>query len=500
VRTLVLLQNKTTTLNPDSLTPFLGLGAKLLIRMADAKQIIQNLLKDNNISVPQNRAALLDKFIKDEKNSGAINAIIENQNLLMGKWKLENRITDIIQQPVRILNATVGKPYEARFDFDKFKWKDIEAFKFEGLEEVGLTYDEKTKQITGVPTQSGDFKVLFKFKITGEPEEAAFHEKTIPLIINPDPKSLWKNVESDRNDPYWKEDNITQFAPIGNRHILVSSKRGRSHANVGSFREDDFAFKDLSTGWSVVVVADGAGSAKLSRKGSAIACNSVVSYFTENISDESMAEFDELLQQHKNSSGDDTQKKLNHYVYNKLGKAAFYVHKKLEDFATQAAVPLKDLNTTLIFTLFKKYDIGYAFLSFGVGDCPIALLNKDVSEVTLMNWLDVGEFGGGTRFITMPEIFQNERFATRFGFKLIDDFSYLMMMSDGIYDPKFVVEANLPNLKKWKEFLADLSGKNEDGIKVELDANNKEIINLFSGWMDFWSQGNHDDRTLAIIF
>jgi serine/threonine protein phosphatase PrpC len=468
--------------------------------MADGRQIIEVLFARNNISVPQNRAALLDEFLKDEQNSVAINAIIENQNLLMNKWKMENRITDIIQQPVRILNATTGKPYETKFDFDKFKWKDIEAYEFEGLEEVGLTYDEKTKQITGIPSQSGDFKILFRFKITGEAEDAPFHEKVIPLIINPDPKLLWKKLESDRNDPYWKEDDVTQFAPLGDRHILVSSKRGRSHANAGSFREDDFAFKDLDNGWSIIVVADGAGSAKISRKGSAIACNEVVEYFTKNISDESMAEFDELLQQHKNSSGEDTQKKLNHYVYNKLGKAAFYVHKKLAEFATQAAVHLKDLNTTLIFTLFKKYDIGYAFLSFGVGDCPIALLNKDVSEVTLMNWIDVGEFGGGTRFITMPEIFQNDKFATRFGFKLADDFSYLMMMSDGIYDPKFVVEANLPNIKKWKEFLADLNGKNEDRIKVDLNPENKEIVNEFSAWMDFWSQGNHDDRTLAIVF
>jgi hypothetical protein len=153
-----------------------------------------------------------------------------------------------------------------------------------------------------------------------------------------------------------------------------------------------------------------------------------------------------------------------------------------------------------VFTIFKKYDIGYAFLSFGVGDCPMGLLNKDISEVTLLNWIDVGEFGGGTRFITMPEIFQNQNFATRFGFKLIDDFSYLIMMSDGIYDPKFVVEANLPDVKKWKEFLADLNGKNEDKVRIELNPGNKEITDQFLAWMDFWSQGNHDDRTLAIVF
>ncbi|HEX8462364.1 MAG TPA: PP2C family serine/threonine-protein phosphatase [Segetibacter sp.] len=468
--------------------------------MADAKKFIKDLFACSNISVSKSQDVLLNEFIKRIQNADAINRIAENQNLLINNWKMDSRIDEIIQQPVRILNATTGKPYETKFDFDKLKWKDVTSFQFEGLEEVGLAYDEKTKQLVGIPTQSGDFKFVFKFKLAGEAEETPFHEKSIPLIINPDPKSLWKNLESDRNDPYWKEDDITLFAPLNDRHILVSSQRGRAHANVGSFREDDFAFKNLDNGWSVVVVADGAGSAKISRKGSAIACNEVVNFFTENSASENMAEFDELLQQHKNSSGEDTQKKLNHYVYNKLGKAAFHVHKKLAEFATQAAVPIKDLNSTLIFTLFKKYDIGYAFLSFGVGDCPIAILNKDVSEVTLMNWIDVGEFGGGTRFITMAEIFQNEKFATRFGFKLVDDFSYLMMMSDGIYDPKFVVEANLPNIKKWKEFLADLNGKNDEGVKVEFNVGNPEIVKQFSAWMDFWSPGNHDDRTLAIVF
>jgi hypothetical protein len=154
----------------------------------------------------------------------------------------------------------------------------------------------------------------------------------------------------------------------------------------------------------------------------------------------------------------------------------------------------------LIYTLFKKYDAGYALLSFGVGDCPMAVLSKDVSEVVLLNWIDVGEFGGGTRFITMPEIFQSDKFSTRLGFKFVEDFSYLVLMSDGIYDPKFVVEANLPNVKKWHEFLEDLDGKNEDRIKVELKTENKHIAEQFSKWMDFWSPGNHDDRTLAIVF
>jgi len=468
--------------------------------MNNLKEVVTKLFNNNTISVPANRKDLFERFLQDEENIAAINGIIENQNLLMAKWRQSDRVAEIIQQPVRILNATVGKPYEAKFDFDKFNWKDISAFEFIGLDEVGLHYDEKSKQITGLPGKSGDIKFTFRFKLEGQPTDAPFNEKPIVLIINPDPKTLWKNLESDKQDPYWKEDNVTVVAPFADKKILVSSKRGRSHANVGSFREDDFAFGELDNGWSIAIVADGAGSAKFSRKGSALACQCLLEYFKSKQAAEGLVEFDTLVQQHKADHNEATQKRLNHFIYNNLGKGVFQVHKALEEFAAKNGMTLKDLSTTLIFTLVKKYDIGYALLSFGVGDCPMAVLNVKMSKVILLNWIDVGEFGGGTRFITMPEIFKNEKFATRFGFQLVDDFSYLFLMSDGIYDPKFVVEANLPNVKKWNEFLEDLQGKYDDHVKVDFQADNTETEKQLSEWMDFWSAGNHDDRTLAIVF
>lgn len=412
----------------------------------------------------------------------------------MDGWKREEKIRQMVQQPVRIPNATVGKPYTATLDFEQLGWTGIAQAHFTGLEELGLAYDAATRQISGTPTQSGELKIIFHFKMEGGSEDAPFNEKPFHLTINPDPKSLWKAIDSDRSDPYWKEDNVTRFAPLGNRHILVSSKRGRSHANVGSFREDDFAFASLENGWNIVVVSDGAGSAKLSRKGSAIACNSVIDFFSHAESATDLEQLENLVQQ------GGQEKELNKAVYNCLGKAAFSTHKALEAFAAENGAALKDLSATLIFTIWKKLDAGYAFFSFGVGDCPIALLNKEVTEVTMMNWLDVGEFGGGTRFITMPEIFANEKFATRFGFKMVADFSYLILMSDGIYDPKFIVEAALPKVEKWQEFLADLGGANAEGAAVQLAADNPDIEQQLSAWMDFWSPGNHDDRTLAIVF
>jgi hypothetical protein len=322
--------------------------------MSDATQLVTTLLKNNNIQVPADRKQLLNKFVQDENNLRSISTIIQNQDQLMAKWKMENRIADIRQQPFRIPNGTVGKPYEARFDFDLLNWNDITEFEFEGLDKVGLQYDSKLKLITGIPPESGDHKIIFRFRISGQSADQPFNEKIINLIINPDPRSLWKTLDSDKTDPWWKEDDITTFAPLGPLHLLVSSKRGRSHANVGSFREDDFAFTELENGWNIVVVADGAGSAKASRKGSSIACNAVVDYFKDQATTDSMKEFDLLIPQFKNNTGEETAVKINRLVYNNLGKAVFQVHKKLEEFGVTNKLPLKDLNSTLVFTLIKK--------------------------------------------------------------------------------------------------------------------------------------------------
>ncbi|WP_316633318.1 PP2C family serine/threonine-protein phosphatase, partial [uncultured Flavobacterium sp.] len=362
-------------------------------------------------------------------------------------------------QPVSIPNGTVNKKYLAKIDFNTLGWNDIISFEIKGLENTGLEFNQNN-ELVGVPEISGDLKIKLVFRVQDEPEDSVLNEKIITLIVNPDPKSLWKNLESDKNDPFSKPDNEAVAAKFLDKNIVIASKRGRSHANVGSFREDDFAFKNFKeTGWSVLAVSDGAGSAKLSRKGSNLACNSVIQYFEENLKAENLKEFDQVLADHHNKVSEETSKKISHFVYQNLSKAAHFAHQKIEEFAIENKTDLKNFHATLIFTLVKKYDFGYAVLTFGIGDCPIGLLNKDLTEIKLMNWLDVGDFGGGTRFITMPEIFQNDKFSTRFGFKLVDDFSYLMLMTDGIYDPKFVVEANLEKVEKWNDFLEDLKGK-----------------------------------------
>jgi serine/threonine protein phosphatase PrpC len=469
--------------------------------MEETKKYIQALLAQNKIEITTNKLTIFDDFATNENNINSVKIIQENQKMIMTNWKLKTRIDDIISQQILLPNGTVNKKYETKVDFIKLGWNDVIYSEIKDLDETGLEFNNEEELLFGSPLISGDLKIKLLFRIEGEVEDSKLNEKTITIIINPDPKSLWKNQESDKNDPFWKEDNVATSSDFLDKKIVIASKRGRSHANVGSFRDDDFAIKNINeTGWSVLAVSDGAGSAILSREGSKMSCDLVVSYFEENFTPDYLKEFDETLLHHHNKTDEDSAKKISRFVYDNLSKAAWFVHKELEKFAVKLEKPLKAFHSTLIFTLVKKYEFGYAILTFGVGDCPIGLMNKDLTEIKLMNWLDVGEFGGGTRFITMPEIFQSDKFQTRFGFKLVDDFSYLMLMTDGIYDPKFVVEANLEKTEKWIEFLEDLQGKNEDGLKVDFNYENAEIANQLSTWMDFWNPGNHDDRTLAIIY
>lgn len=484
--------------------------------MTEIQPYIQNLFSQKGLVISDKRQPLFEEFIQSESNQQAVKTIIEQQNYLMDKWKLKNRIEDIIALQILIPNATESKEYNAKIDFEKLGLNDLIFEEWQGLEEIGLQFDKETDTIKGIPNQSGALKFKLLFKVKGEDENSESNEKTITLVVNPDPKTLWKDIPSNKEAIFWKEDDAKAFGKLGEKHIVVASNRGRSHENVGSFRDDDFAFKYWKqTGWSVVAVSDGAGSYSLSREGSRLACNAVVNYF-ENYSDkEQFQEFENKLSEFNQTKDENLQKEIEIEAKQKLYKAVVFAHEKIKTVATETQQSNPELfnnpkaksvsdyfHATLIFALFKKFDFGYVVLTFGVGDCPIAIMNKEQTETTLLNWLNVGEFGGGTRFVTQADIFHSKEnpMASRFNLKIVDDFSYLFLMTDGIYDAKFVVEANLEKHEKWVEFLEDLNGKNEDNSNVDFNIKNEQIADKLAHWMDFWSAGNHDDRTLAIIF
>lgn len=466
--------------------------------MDETEKYIRSLLQQQGIEIPFGSEAAFREFFSNQDNINNVKSIRLLQEKMTKSWQLIARREEIKSLQIALPNGSEGKPYEADFDLGRYGLDDIISYELTGFEDTGLEFDRSRRNIKGVPAKSGDIVLQFAYNFDGEPEDAAPNQKKITIIINPDPKSLWKNIPSDANDQFAKADSVAETAALLNKTLIVSSKRGRSHANKGSFRDDDYAFAQLESGWAVIAVSDGAGSAEYSRKGSAVACASVVDYFREKFTKENTALLDEAIAAFRQ---DDTIKgKLQDIANPYLLEAAQKAYADIEFLSKAIDAPMSDFHATLAFVVMKHYPDGYAFFSFGVGDCPMVLVDKNFGWAKPLNSLDVGEFGGGTRFITMPEIFKNEGIDNRFGFAFTADFPYLVLMSDGIYDPKFEVESNLMKPERWKTFFDDLHGNNEEKIYLEFGGQTAGLNEKLSQWMDFWSPGNHDDRTLAILF
>jgi serine/threonine protein phosphatase PrpC len=261
--------------------------------------------------------------------------------------------------------------------------------------------------------------------------------------VNPDPKSLWKNLDSDRNDPYWKDDNISASGVLGSKKFIAGSKRGRSHAHEGIFRDDDFGFNfSEQTGWGIIAVADGAGSAKYSRKGSLIACQKIVEYFL-NIPIEDVELLGEAINAEINESNETNQKAISTFCIKHHGKAAFHALNAIKEESSIKGAQVKDYSTTLIFTFIKEFGDKLFVSSFWVGDGGIGIFSKESNSVSLLGVPDSGEFSGQTRFLTMNEIFADNAYISRIKYKIVDKSCKVILMSDGISDAKFQTDAAL---------------------------------------------------------
>jgi hypothetical protein len=125
------------------------------------------------------------------------------------------------------------------------------------------------------------------------------------------------------------------------------------------------------------------------------------------------------------------------------------------------------------------------------------MLEKEGEKPTakMMGLPDSGEYAGQTRFLTMPEIFKDaQAVISRIKFAIVPDFSALFLMTDGVSDPWFETDVNLENAEKWQIFWDNINKS------VKLEEANENIGNRLVDWLGFWSPGNHDDRTLALLF
>ena len=103
--------------------------------------------------------------------------------------------------PIMLPNGRVGEQYRIEIDFSV---EGVEDYEIAGLDAVGLVY-EKTENgfvVSGTAKpediKGGDFPLTLRYKPIGLLEGEEWLERKLTLILNPDPRTLWKDIQRNK--------------------------------------------------------------------------------------------------------------------------------------------------------------------------------------------------------------------------------------------------------------------------------------------------------------
>ncbi len=355
----------------------------------------------------------------------------------------------------------------------------------------GLTFDGAV--LTGIPLQAGDYVIEFSCQLKSFSERVPGRTR---LTVNPDPRDLWKDLPTDPALPFPKPNTAAASLTDAPLTVLAASRRGRSHAHNGSFRDDEFTIDYFSEGgWYLLAVADGAGSAKFSRRGSQIACETVQRVMAEQFRSAAVAGINRIVEAWAATPNGETEKEARSEFYRILGHAAIQSRKAIEAASMDHAAALKDFNTTLIIVLARPTPQGWFIASFSVGDGGAGLAGVPTDVPCLLTTPDGGEFAGQTVFLTMKEaLATGDAILKRLQLRLVPSFAALMVMTDGVSDPRFASDDAMAQPETWQSLWSEVS------LALPLEADPPAQAEALLEWLNFWSTGNHDDRTLAILY
>lgn len=407
---------------------------------------------------------------------------------------------------VRVPNATVKTPCEhnLRRYHEKLtaaKVINVEPDDLQKLNALGLDLNDGI--LTGSPTEPGEYQFGIRYQ-----EKGGFLESTrkleLHLLVNDDPRNMWKDLPTDDDAPFQKANTDRKHLSNAAFDFVGASRRGRSHAHKGTFRDDDFAIEALEDNWTLLAVSDGAGSSQYSREASRIICSVVAESIRED-----WPAFEAHVNEHL--EGDltrfaDVPRPFQEAIYSSvIGKAVFEATKALDAAVNQTeGTTIKDFYATLLFTVIAPVgDHGAAMVSFGLGDGAAALMTAAEESAKLLNKPDGGDFAGQTVFLTPANVGGGSTVWERIRYDYTDDFYGLFLMTDGVSDPFFPSDADLASYEYWNKF----NGRLLKGLTSEtVDEAGKPIGPITAGvaaadqmleWLNFFEKGHHDDRTLV---
>lgn len=441
----------------------------------------------------------------------------------------EDMAREIIKENNKVIqlkNGQVNVPYFEIVSFEEFNIPSNSSLHFEGIDQI--IWNQEESRFEGELSKPGEFygKLSFWNNKTDQENGRPKLERQVHILINADPKSLWKNIQPPAEGPFFKENTSFSFEKANSKTLLGASIRGKSHAQKGTFRDDDFEINSWENGWVLQVVSDGAGSAEYSREGSKIACKSVLEKVSEFINSDKLNPLEEIIHEIESNTSiidnastneinsikidkeiipevndveqedasrtneNSIMKELSALVNELTVKPAHFAFQEIRKFAEENKYPIKMFSSTILFALSKEFDFGTVVISFSIGDGAIGVVTE--KEGVLLMEPDGGEYSGQTRFVTMKEVFSSKDIYERSNLRLFKDkVEAIILMSDGISDPKFGTDNNLKDSDIWLSFWKELKS-----VVTKDDLNEKEVLD----WMNFHEKGEYDDRTLTILF
>lgn len=148
---------------------------------------------------------------------------------------------------------------------------------------------------------------------------------------------------------------------------------------------------------------------------------------------------------------------------------------------------LRNFDTTLLILVMRPHAGGQLAATFAIGDGGAGVLTSPQQGHPLTR-PEGGEHAGQTTFLTLPATLRNEEanLEQRFHLEWLPSVAAAVVMTDGITDPKFPSDAAFSDPAAWAALWHEL--------QPALDSPEALL-----GWMNFFSPGNHDDRTLVAV-
>lgn len=305
-------------------------------------------------------------------------------------------------------------------------------------------------------------------------------------IVTEYTSALW-HYKPVKDGPEPFRDKLVQKMESQTGVLTGASIRGKKHCHDGKNRDDWFETSFLGE-WTIIAVADGAGSRPFSRIGARSACKAVIRTLKSELEliKKMIPDIEKQLQLSMDSLDFRAMASLlAEHLQNSIVVAAQAVEESFEkrknqiqfEEALSHPISIEDFASTLLVALLipiRTQEVQEEFvLTCQIGDGLIVSFGeKDEGEFfKLLGQAETGEFCGETRFLRKGEAVSkgNLRKKTRVSRRKI---SYLMVMTDGVSDDYYPEKEGIMRIYLdllWNGIVEENKAEDEEWGKEEIE-------------------------------